>query len=393
MRKPLEIIMHGVTGRMGMNQHLIRSILAIREEGGVLLSDGTRQQVEPFIVGRNAEKMEALAKKHNIKKWTTDMDEALASDAPIFFDAGMTSMRPGFLEKAIAAGKHVYCEKPSAESADEALRVYDLATKAGVKNGIVQDKLWLPGLMKLQKLIDADFFGKILSVKIDFGYWVFEGDIQPAQRPSWNYRKEDGGGIIIDMMCHWHYVIKNLFGTPKALTCLGPTLIKKRWDEKGAEYNATADDACYATVELENDVIVNVVSSWCTRVRRDDLVTFHVDGTHGSAVAGLTDCYTQHRVNTPKPVWNPDVKQPLDFYETWEKMPENESYNNAFREQWEMFIRHVVEDTPWDYSLLAGAKGVAFADASLKSDEERRWIDLTDIEKMGGLHEPKSHAA
>lgn len=385
-QKTIGIIMHGVTGRMGYNQHLVRSILALREDGGVVLSDGTKVQVEPYIVGRDGAKIEALAKKHNIAKWGMDIDAALKTDAQIFFDAGMTNMRPALLRKAIAAGKHIYCEKPTAESAQEAFALADEAKAAGIKSGVVQDKLWLPGLLKLKRLVDTGFFGEILSVKIDFGYWVFEGDWQQAQRPSWNYRKEDGGGIITDMMCHWHYVINNLFGAPKSLTCIGPTHIPQRWDEKSKPYKATADDACYATVELENGAIVNIVSSWCTRVRRDDLVTFHVDGTHGSAVAGLSDCHTQHRVNTPKPVWNPDVKQPMNFFDQWEKMPDNEVYKNAFRLQWEMFLRHVIEGTPWAYDLYAGARGVAFAQAALQSGAERRWIDF-DERNFHGAHD------
>ena len=380
MSKSIGIVMHGVTGRMGMNQHLIRSILALREEGGVLLSSGSKVQVDPYIVGRDGTRIEALAKKHGIEKWGTDIDAALKTDAQIFFDAGMTNMRPMLLRKAIAAGKHVYCEKPTAESADEAFALAHEARKAGIKSGVVQDKLWLPGLLKLKRLVETGFFGRILTVKIDFGYWVFEGDWQQAQRPSWNYRKEDGGGIIVDMMCHWRYVIDTLFGAPKSLSCIGPTLIPERWDEKNKKYKATADDALFATVELENGVIVNIASSWCTRVRRDDLVTFQVDGTHGSAVAGLSDCYTQHRVNTPKPVWNPDIKQPMNFFDQWEKVPDNEVYKNAFKAQWEMFLRHVIEDTPWAYDLQSGAEGVAFAQAALQSGRERRWIDVSKEE-------------
>lgn len=375
------IIMHGVTGRMGMNQHLVRSILAIRDQGGLALKDGSVLIPDPIIVGRNADKIEALAKTHNIDRWTTDIDAALANpDDTLFFDAASTQLRPGLLRKAIDAGKHVYCEKPVSESFEEAMDIAKYATKMGVKNGIVHDKLDLPGLIKLKRLRDSGFFGEILSVKGEFGYWVFEGDWMPAQRPSWNYRKEDGGGMVSDMLCHWRYVLDNVVAPVKAVSCKIATHIPKRWDENDEPYTATTDDAAYATFELEGGIVAHINSSWCTRVRRDDLVTFQIDGTHGSAVAGLHKCYSQHRVNTPKPVWNPDEPQKLDFYEGWEEVPDNAIMDNGFKVQWEQFLRHIVEDAPWHYSLLEGAKGVQLAEAGYQSARERRWIDLQDIE-------------
>ncbi|SMF22285.1 Predicted dehydrogenase [Azospirillum oryzae] len=378
--KRLGLIMHGVTGRMGMNQHLIRSILAIRAQGGVTLSDGSRVMPDPIIVGRNAEKMQELARRHGIERWSDNLDAALDNpDDVIFFDAGTTQMRPTLLEKAIRAGKHVYCEKPIATNLDEALRVVRLAEEAGVKNGTVQDKLFLPGLEKLRMLRDSGFFGRMLSVRGEFGYWVFEGDWQPAQRPSWNYRDEDGGGIILDMICHWRYVLDNLFGQVKSISCLGATHIPERWDEKGKPYKATADDAAYAMFELEGGVIATINSSWCTRVYRDDLVTFQVDGTNGSAVAGLTDCVIQPRQGTPRPVWNPDQKQTIDFYDTWQPVPDNAVFDNGFKVQWESFIRHVVEDAPYRHGLIEGAKGVQLVECALQSWRERRWVDVPAI--------------
>lgn len=379
--KRLGLIMHGVTGRMGMNQHLIRSILAIRAQGGVALSDGTRVMPDPILVGRNAEKMQELARRHGIERWSDNLDAALENrDDVIFFDAGTTQMRPTLLEKAIRAGKHVYCEKPIATNLDEALRVVRLAAEAGVKNGTVQDKLFLPGLEKLRMLRDSGFFGRMLSVRGEFGYWVFEGDWQPAQRPSWNYREEDGGGIILDMICHWRYVLDNLFGQVKSISCLGATHIPERWDETGKAYKATADDAAYAMFELEGGVIATINSSWCTRVYRDDLVTFQVDGTNGSAVAGLTDCVIQPRQGTPRPVWNPDQKQTIDFYDTWQPVPDNAVFENGFKVQWESFIRHVVEDAPYRHGLIEGAKGVQLVECALQSWRERRWVDVPAIE-------------
>lgn len=377
----LGIIMHGVTGRMGTNQHLIRSVLAIRAQGGVVLDDGTRIVPDPILVGRNAAKLEALARAQGVARWTTDLDGALGNAADeVFFDAASTPLRADLVERAIAAGKHIYCEKPSAATLSQALQLCRLAEAAGVKHGVVQDKLFLPGLLKLRRLREAGFFGRMLAVRIDFGYWVFEGDWQAAQRPSWNYRKEDGGGIILDMLCHWRYVLDNLFGAVESLSCLGATHISERWDEAGQRYAATADDAAYALFRLDGGVIAQVTSSWCTRVRRDDLVTFQVDGTHGSAVAGLTGCYTQARVNTPRPVWNPDVEQPMDFFAHWVPVPDNQSFDNGFKLQWEAFIRHLYGEGRWRHGLLEGAKGLQLAELGLASWAERRWVDVPALE-------------
>jgi len=380
----LGLIMHGVTGRMGTNQHLARSIAAIRAQGGVVLGNGDRVMPDPILVGRSADKLEALARTYGIARWSTDLDEALANpDDAVFFDAGTTQLRPTLLAQAIHAGKHVYCEKPIATNLNEAVAIARLAEASGLKHGAVQDKLFLPGLRKVDMLRRAGFFGRMLSVRIEFGYWVFEGDLQPIQRPSWNYRSEDGGGVILDMMCHWRYVLDNLFGEVKAVSCLGATHIHKRWDEAGQPYPATADDASYATLELTGHqgepVIAQVNSSWTTRVRRDDLVTFHVDGTDGSAVATLTGCRTQSRVNTPRPVWNPDVRQTMNFLEQWQEVPDVESYDNGFKIQWEHFIRHVIGNAPYRWTLAEGAKGVQLVEAALQSWRERRWIDVPPL--------------
>jgi predicted dehydrogenase len=380
----LGIIMHGVTGRMGMNQHLIRSIVAIRNQGGVTLSNGDKVMPDPILIGRNAEKIEALAKANGISRFGTDLDQALANkEDTVFFDAGTTQMRPTLLAKAIQAGKHVYCEKPIATNLNEAVEIARLAEKSGVKHGAVQDKLFLPGLRKLDMLRKAGFFGKMLSVRIEFGYWVFEGDLQPIQRPSWNYRKEDGGGIILDMVCHWRYVLDNLFGEVQSVSCLGATHIPTRWDEANKPYECTADDAAYATFELKGHqgehVVAQVNSSWTTRVNREDLVTFHVDGTHGSAVAGLQSCKAQSRVNTPRPVWNPDVKQTMTFTDQWQEVPDTQFYDNGFKIQWEHFIRHIVENEPYRWTLPEGAKGVQLVEAALQSWQERRWVDVSPL--------------
>ena len=374
------IIMNGVTGRMGTNQHLVRSINAIRAQGGVRLADGRRVMPDPILVGRNAAKVEALARAHGVTRWTTDLDSALADrNDTVYFDSASTGLRARLIRKAIEAGKHIYTEKPVATTVDDALDLYRRAERAGVRHGVVQDKLWLPGILKLRMLIDSGFFGQILSVRGEFGYWVFEGDWQPAQRPSWNYKMAEGGGIILDMVCHWRYVLDNLFGGVKRVMCIGATHIAERWDERGERYAATADDAAYATFELEHGVIAQINSSWCTRVRRDDLAVFHVDGTHGSAVAGLSECYVQPRAAPPKPVWNPDVAQTIDFPATWQKMPTNRVYENAFKAEWELFLRHIVEGGTFRWNLLEGAKGVQLAELGLRSSAERRVLDVPSL--------------
>jgi predicted dehydrogenase len=377
----LGLIMHGITGRMGLNQHLVRSILAIREQGGVVLPDGDRVMPDPILVGRNAEKVEAIARRHGITRTGTDLGAALANpDDTLFFDAGSTQMRTDLLQRAMAAGKAIYCEKPIAETLADAVSLADMAEKLKLKNGVVQDKLFLPGLRKIKLLKDSGFFGRIFAVRGEFGYWVFEGDwgVQ-AQRPSWNYRKADGGGIILDMLPHWRYVLDNLFGQVKSVSCRGATHIPQRVDEQGDTYTADADDAAYATFELEGGIIAHINSSWAVRVKRDDLVTFQVDGTHGSAVAGLQRCWTQHRVSTPRAVWNPDVPQTIKFNDTWDEVPDTQIYDNGFKLQWEDFIRHVAADTPWTFTLREGAKGVQLAELAMQSWQERRWVDVPSL--------------
>jgi predicted dehydrogenase len=382
--KRIGIIMHGVTGRMGTNQHLVRSILEIMKEGGVLLKNGTRLMPDPILVGRNAGKVESLAKQHGVARWSADLDAALRSkEDALFFDAASTQLRPKLLKQAIAAGKHVYCEKPVATNLAEAMSIYRAAKKARVKHGVVQDKLWLPGLLKLARLRDAGFFGRILSVRGEFGYWVFEGDPArggpAAQRPSWNYRDEDGGGIILDMLCHWRYVMDNLFGAVQAVSCRGATHIPQRWDENSRKYRATADDAAYATFELAGGVIAHFNSAWTVRVRRDDLLTLQVDGTKGSAVAGLRRCFSQSLADTPKPVWNPDIPQPIDFFQGWKEEPDDPAWGNAFKAQWELFLKHVAGEGPFRWGLMEGAKGVQLAELGLKSWKQKKWLNVTAL--------------
>jgi predicted dehydrogenase len=370
------VIMNGVTGRMGTNQHLIRSICAIREQGGVRHGDDVIMP-EPVLTGRNQAKLAALAQRTGIEHYTTDLDAVLGDERyQIFFDASGTPHRKGFVEQAIEAGKAIYCEKPTAISTADALDLAQKAEKAGVKNGVVQDKLWLPGLRKLRMLIDQGFFGRILDVRGDFGYWVFTGQHydQSAQRPSWNYRAEDGGGMVIDMHCHWRYVIDNLFGNVTGVFCRAETLIPERIDEDGKPYQCTADDAAYAIFSTDTGIPLQFTSSWATRVRRDDLFTMHVNGTDGSAVVGLRKCWAQDHSATPRPVWNPDIDSPINHFDHWQEVPDATTYDNAFKIQWEYFLKHVACDAPYAWGLREGAKGVQLAELSLQSHAQQRWV-------------------
>jgi predicted dehydrogenase len=384
-RLPTKIAMHGVTGRMGTNQHLIRSILAIMKQGGVKLASGEMQPIEPILVGRNEMKLRKLAKDVATTEigrsieWSTDLDSVLRDPTvTIFFDAASTQMRSDVLKKAIDHGKAVYCEKPIATEGPIADDLATFVAKSGVKNGVVQDKLWLPGIRKLRMLRDQGFFGNILSVRAEFGYWVFTGHDadQPAQRPSWNYRRQDGGGVMIDMFCHWEYVINNLFGPIDRVMAHAATEIPERIDESGKPYVCTADDAAYAIFVLKNGVTCQFNSSWTTRVRRDDLLTIQVDGTHGSAVAGLRECWIQSVGSTPKPIWNPDIPQPIPFLDSWQKMPNNVEYDNAFKIQWELFIRHCCGEGDFPWNMASAAAGVRLAEAGEVSFRERRWVTL-----------------
>jgi predicted dehydrogenase len=379
-RRAVVIAMNGVTGRMGTNQHLVRSILAIRDQGGVRIPDGPPIWPEPLLVGRSEEKLRALAREHGLDRLTTSLDEALADPScEIYFDAAATAARADGMERAIRAGKHVYCEKPSADSLDSALHLARLARDAGVKHGVVQDKLFLPGLRKLRALIDDGFFGRILSVRGEFGYWVFEGPDPPAQRPSWNYRVEDGGGILADMLPHWRYVLDDLFGPVRGVYTLAATHIGERVDEQGARYRATAEDAAYTTFELEGGIVAQINASWCVRVDRDELFELEVDGTDGSAVAGLRECRIQTRDRTPRAIWNPDVANPIDFRSSWDDYGGELEYDNGFKVQWELFLRHVVNGDPFPWDLFDGARGIQLAELAEQSWRERRMLAVPEL--------------
>lgn len=374
------VIMNGVTGRMGYRQHLLRSVLAIRESGGVELPDGSRVQLDPVLVGRNRARVQEIAERHDVKRWSTDLAAELSDPAnDIYFDAQLTHVRHASIVQAIEAGKHVFTEKPIATDVSGALSLARAARTAGMCNGVVHDKLYLPGLRKLKRVVDSGFLGRILSVRGEFGYWVFEGDWQPAQRPSWNYRAEDGGGVVVDMFAHWNYVLENIIGAVEAVTAKAVTHIPERVDEHGQVYRATADDAAYGIFELADGAIAQINSSWTVRVNRDELVEFQVDGTHGSAVAGLMGCKVQSRVNTPKAIWNPDLPEQNVYRDQWDEVPDNAEFGNAFRAQWEQFVRDVVAGRPHPYDFLAGARGVRLAELGLQSSASGRRVEVGEL--------------
>jgi predicted dehydrogenase len=378
-RRDIGIVLNGVTGRMGYRQHLVRSLLAIRADGGLPLADGAVLWPEPVLVGRNERKLADIAARHGLTDWTTDLTEALGrDDVSVYFDALATQRREKAISAAIEAGKHVYTEKPLAMDHAGALALTRAAEAAGIRTGVVADKIFLPGLRKLKRLVDGGFFGRVLSVRCEFGYWVFEGDWQPAQRPSWNYRLEDGGGVALDMFPHWNYVLEHLFGRVRSVQATLATHIPRRWDEDGAGYAATADDAAYAMFELDGGVLAQFNSSWCVRVYRDELVWFQVDGTHGSAVAGLRHCRAQSRAATPKPVWDPDLPPEVDQRGDWAEVPDNEVFDNGFRVQWEAFLRHVATGEPFPWDFAAAARGVRLAELGMRAAREGRRIEIPE---------------
>jgi predicted dehydrogenase len=372
------IVMNGVTGRMGTNQHLVRSILAIREQGGIPVAAGDALWPDPLLVGRDERKLRTLAEPHGLD-YTTDFERAIADDAyEVYFDAQVTSRREDAVRAAIGAGRHVYCEKPITEDLESALALARLADEAGVKHGVVQDKLFLPGIRTLKRVLDSGQLGRILAVRGEFGYWVFPGPDPAPQRPSWNYRAEDGGGIVADMFSHWRYVLDELFGSVRGVFALGAIHLPVRHDEQHQPYDATAEDAAYAIFELEGGVIAQLNSSWCVRVDRGELFELQVDGTEGSAVAGLRDCRLQPGTATPRAVWNPDLPDPIDHRAAWLPVPPTES-DNAFKVQWERFLRHVALDEPFPWDFRAAARGVQLAELGMRSWRERRFVEVPPL--------------
>ncbi|MCX7142117.1 MAG: Gfo/Idh/MocA family oxidoreductase [Proteobacteria bacterium] len=373
--KAIRIIFEGATGRLGNAQHL-RALLAIRAQGGIALKGGERLTPEPVLLGRNPDKLKTLASAHGLS-WSTDSAPLLADKAnEIYFDASVTAGRFERAQKAIAAGKHVYLEKPVADSLVHALELASAAQRAGVRHGVVQDKLFLPGLHKMRKVIGSGFLGKILSAKLDFGWWVFDGELYPAQRSSWNYRRCDGGGLVLDMFPHWRYIIDRLLGDIRAVSCRVATLVPQRRDEAGQPYAVDVEDSALATFELAGGALVEVNSSWATRVKRDDMFTLQIDGTQGSVSCGLHRCSVQPLAATPSPQWNIEAERSENFDDQWQLVPDVDAYQNPYRAGWELFLRHVADGAPFPSPLIEGAKGLQLVDGCYRSHAERRWVDL-----------------
>jgi predicted dehydrogenase len=378
--RSIRIIMEGVTGRLGTQQHLIRSLLAIRSEGGLPLADGDRLMPEPVLLGRNPDKLAALAASHGGLDWSTSAEDCLADPRnEIYFDVSATGGRVERARRALAAGRHIYLEKPIAGTLEEALDLARTAERAGLKHGTVQDKLFLPGFRKMRSVRDAGLLGRILSVRIDFGWWIFDGELHPSQRSSWNYKRKEGGGLILDMFPHWRYIVDNLFGRMSAVSCRYTIQQPRRRDEAGREFAVDVEDEAFATVELEGGPLVQINASWATRPRRDDMLTVQVDGTLGSAVCGLHRCFVQPLAATPKPIWNIEVPRTEDLRDGWQEVPDVEPFRNSYRAGWEPFLRHVVEGAPFAFPLIEGAKGVQLAEACYRSHVERRWIEMPNL--------------
>jgi predicted dehydrogenase len=372
------VIINGATGRMGTTQHM-GNLLAIAAEGGLKLGNGDRLIPELLLVGRDAGRLTKLAAAHGNPRWTTNLDEALAGPEQIFMDCAATGDRPKRVRQAIAAGKHIFIEKPTAPTVDEAMELARLADRAGLKHGVIQDKLFLPGFAKLLAVSKSGFFGRILSVKIDAGSWIFDGTEQECQRPSWNYRKSEGGGLALDMMAHWRYMIDRLVAPVTGVCALMTTAIPARVDEAGRSYSVDAEDTNYALLKMQGGAVGMITNSWATRPRRDDTMVVQIDGTEGSAVAGRFRCFTQSAANTPEAFTMAARPGGVDLMAHWKEAPDAPGNKNPFRQCWEAFLRHVGEDGPYLPTLVEGAKAVQLADLAYRSVAEQRWMAVPDL--------------
>jgi predicted dehydrogenase len=372
------VIINGATGRMGTTQHMA-NLLAIATEGGLKLRNGDRLVPDLLLVGRDADRLAALAAEHGSLRWTTNLAEALAGPDNIFMDCAATGDRPARVRQAIKAGKHIHIEKPTAPTVEEAMELARLANNARVKHGVIQDKLFLPGFAKLLFVKNAGFFGRILSIKIDAGSWIFDGTTQECQRPSWNYKRAEGGGIALDMMAHWRYMVDTLAAPVTGVSALMSTAIPQRMDENGQLYTVDVEDTSHALLKLAGGAVGVITNSWATRVRRDDTMMVQIDGTGGSAVAGRMRCFTQSAVNTPEAFFGGGRPANMDFFAQWQEVPDTLPVKNPFRHCWEAFLRHVGEDAPYVPTLLEGAKAVQLADLAYRSVAEGRWMTVPEL--------------
>ena len=382
--KRLGIIMHGVTGRMGYNQHLVRSICAIRDAGRRRACERRPRDArsDPGRPQRGEARRDRRSGTAS-RATTTDLDAALANtDDTVFFDAGSTQMRADLLSKAIDAGKDVYCEKPIADTLADAIKVAKLARSRGIKNGVVQDKLFLPGLRKMKLLKDAGFFGRMLSVRGEFGYWVFEGDLQPIQRPSWNYRKADGGGIILDMLCHWRYVLDNLFGEVKAVSCLGVTHIPRAHRRSGQALHGRCRRCrlCDVRARGRRDRADQLVLVRAREARRSR----HLPGRRHARLGGRRPHALLHPASREHAASGLESGRAADdeLQRAVGGSAGHQAYDNGFKLQWEDFIRHVVRGSALDVrSARKASRACSSPSSGCKSWAERRWLDVPDLSK------------
>jgi predicted dehydrogenase len=377
--KDIGIIVNGATGRIASTQHLTNALVPIRAEGGLAVG-GDRLMPRLLLCGRDEKRLAALARENGIDRWTTDLDAALSDPAySIFFDAAATVQRMPTLTKAVAAGKHIYSEKPVALSVSDGLALLAAVRARNLKHGAVEDKVFLPGLQKLGQLAKQKFFGRVTGFRLDFGWWVFDGLDRKSQRPSWNYKRSGAGGLTMDMYPHWRYVIESILGPIRRIVAATATAIPRRADESGDRYDVDVDDTSLTLAELDNGAVGTIVCSWATRVRRDDLLTFQVDGTGGSAIAGVHRCWTQSAGDTPDVRHiNPMVDIGFDYRRDWKEVPGPAVHTNPYRIGWERFLRHVVAGEPMASDLSAGVRDVKLVEACHRSAAESKWVALDD---------------
>jgi predicted dehydrogenase len=371
------IIINGATGRIGSTQHIANALAPIRAEGG--LPAGSDLIIPRLLLaGRDNERLSGIAKAYGIDDWTTDLDGALANpNYAVFFDAAATRQRVATLTKAIEAGKHIYTEKPVAPTAAEGRALLRAAQARGLKTGAVEDKINLPGFQKLAALAAAGFFGRVTGFRLDFGWWVFDGAERESQRPSWNYQKRGGGGLTLDMYPHWRYLIENILGPIKKVITSATTALPTRIDETGQPFAVDVDDSSMTLAELASGATGAIICSWATRVRRDDLLTLQIDGTGGSALAGLHRCWIQYAADTPMiRRFNPDVDIAADYRGGWQEVPGADKHTNPYRVGWEHYLRHLVTGTPLVSDLSAGIRDVQLAEACYRSIVEEKWIEV-----------------
>ncbi len=375
--RTIGIIVHGATGRIASTQHLKNALAPIRQEGGLAVGDD-RVVPRVILVGRDRERLAAVAKEHRIDAWTTDLDATLSDPAyEVLFDAAATRQRHETLQKAISAGKHIYAEKPVAETVAEGQILLAAMAVRGLKHAAVEDKQYLPGMAKLRALAQADFFGRVLGFRLEFGWWVFDGFDEPCQRPSWNYRKAAGGGLMLDMYPHFRYLIEGILGPIGRVVTSAAIAMPERVDEAGARYTVDVEDRATTLIELASGVTGTLIASWATRVRRDDLMTFQIDGTKGSAAAGLHRCHMQSHADTPKvAAFNPVVDLGIDYRARWHQAPAAGPYRNPYRIGWEDFLRHLVAGAPLRSDFAAGLRDVAFAQACSRSVRDGAWVSV-----------------